>query len=161
MSAPVLYEGNLYIGSGKYVEFGEGSGRLCSVDPGRRGDISLELDDGPGKGKPNPNSGEVWHFDKIGRTMSSVAIHDGLVIAAGVSGFVYCLDAKTGQQHWQHDVKSRIQSSPLIVDDKVYVGDDDGVVHILGLSPEKRAFAEIRWMGASLRRRCLQTAPST
>jgi len=113
MSAPVLYEGKLYIGSGQYVELGEGTGRLCCIDPSRRGDISLELEDGPGQGKPNPNSGEVWHFDKIGRTMSTVAIHDGLVIAVGVSGVVYCLDAKTGRQHWHHDLPGG-QLEPII-----------------------------------------------
>ena len=143
MSAPVLYGGKLYIGSGQYVEHGEGPGRLCCIDPTRRGDISLELDDGPGKGKPNPNSGEVWHFDDIGRMLCGVAIHDGLVIAAGFSGFVFCLDAKTGRQYWKHDTTSMLRETPLIVDGKVYVADDDGFIRIFGLSSDKRVFAEI------------------
>jgi len=147
VSAPVLYEGKLYIGGGQGVEEGEGPGRLCCIDPGKRGDISLELDDGPGKGKPNPNSGEVWRFDGIGRTHAAVAIHNGLVIATGYSGFVYCLDAKTGMQYWQHDTMAHIRNSPLILDDNVYVGDEDGIVHIFGLSQEKRIFATIEMDG--------------
>jgi len=143
LSAPVLYEGKLYIGSGQYVEHGEGDGRLCCIDPGQRGDISRELDDGPGKGKPNPHSGELWHFDEIGRTLAAVAVHDGLVIAGGLSGFVYCLDAKTGMLYWRHDTKSNNPTPPLIVDGKVYVGDMDGVMHIFGVAKEKRVFAEI------------------
>jgi len=34
------------------------------------------------------------------------------------------------------------QSSPLIVDDKVYVCDVDDIIHIFGLSRDKLAFAE-------------------
>jgi outer membrane protein assembly factor BamB len=142
LSAPVWYDGKIYMGSGQVAENGDGAARLCCIDPGKRGDISLELEDGPGKGRPNPNSGEVWHSEEIGRTMSSVAVHHGLVIATSRSGFVYCLDAKTGRQYWRHDTQSLIWASPLIVEDKVYVADEDGAVDILKLSPEKLFYGE-------------------
>jgi len=147
LSAPVLYEGKLYIGSGQGVEAGEGPGRLCCIDPGKRGDISFELDDRSGNAAANPNSGEVWHFDDIGRMHGTVVIHNGLVITAGYAGIVYCLDAKTGRKYWQHDTMANIRNSPLIVDDKVYVGDEDGIVHIFGLSQEKQVFGTIEMDG--------------
>lgn len=114
-----------------------GSGRNICIDPTRRGDVSLELDDGPGKGKPNPNSAIVWHLDSFGRTMSQVAVHDGLVMAAGLEGHILCLDAVTGRQHWTHDTNGRVVSSPLIVDDKVYVGTDEGEMFVFALTKEK------------------------
>jgi precorrin-6B methylase 2 len=71
-----------------------------------------------------------------------VAIHDGLVIAPELSGFVHCLDAETGERYWTHDVLDSILSSPLIVDGKVYVGDEDGEVCIFELSKEKKVLGE-------------------
>jgi outer membrane protein assembly factor BamB len=128
---------------GRYVEEGEGPGRLCCIDPTKKGDISLELPDGPGKGKPNPNSGAVWHFDAMQRTMSTVAVHDGLVIAPDFSGFVNCLDARSGEKYWSHDMTGHaFGCSPLIVDGKVYTGDEDGDLWIFELSKQKRIIAE-------------------
>src|SRR5881394_1008780 len=88
-SAPVLDRNRIYIGIGNYIEFGERPGRLVCLDPTKEGDISLELDDGQGKGKPNPNSGAVWHCDRVNRTMATVAIRDRLVIAPDFSGLVH------------------------------------------------------------------------
>src|SRR5213075_3027963 len=102
----------------------------------------LELDDGQGKGKPNPNSGAVWHCDRVNRTMATVAIRDRLVIAPDFSGLVHCLDADTGQLYWTHDLRAQNYSSPLIVGDRVYVADSDGDVCILGLAKEKRVIAQ-------------------
>src|SRR4030095_16689433 len=147
MATPVLYDKRIYIGGGQNRESGEGAGRLCSSDPTNQGDISLELDDGPGKGKPNPNSGAIWHFDEIGRMHSNVAIHDGLVIAAGFNGFVYCLDARTGQKYWMHDMRAHVEPSPLIADGKVYLADEDGDLCILALSKEKKKIAEHSFPG--------------
>jgi outer membrane protein assembly factor BamB len=73
---------------------------------------------------------------------SNVAIQDGLVVAAGFNGFVYCLDARTGQTYWKHDMQARVEPSPLIVDSKVYLADEDGDVCILALSREKKKIAQ-------------------
>jgi outer membrane protein assembly factor BamB len=142
MATPVFYDNRIYIGSGRDRESGEGPGRLCCLDPTKQGDISLELDSGPGQGKPNPNSGAVWHFDDIGRMHSNVAVQDGLVIAAGFNGFIYCLDARTGQIYWKHDMRAHVEPTPLIVDSKIYLADEDGEVCILALSREKRKIGE-------------------
>ena len=59
-----------------------------------------------------PELGVVWHFGGpisrktgkksgrryFGRTMSTVAVHDGLVYAAEIGSYFYCLDAGTGKQ---------------------------------------------------------------
>ena len=91
---------------------------------------------------PNPNSGLIWDFtkrsenfeDAMYRSISNVTIHDNLVIAACAAGFVHCLDAKTGEKYWTHEMWGGIWGSPLIVDGLVYVGDEDGDVEILRLS---------------------------
>jgi outer membrane protein assembly factor BamB len=141
-TAPVFHRDRVYIAIGNYIEFGELPGRLVCLDPTGKGDISLELDEGSDRGQPNPNSGVVWHFDEIGRTMSTVAIKDGLVIAPDHAGYVHCLDADTGELYWTHDLRSLTMSSPLIVEDRIYMADEDGDVCILELSREKRVIAE-------------------
>jgi outer membrane protein assembly factor BamB len=66
-----------------------------------------------------------------------VAIHKGLVIAPDLAGNVHCLDAKTGEQYWAHNVKDFITGSPLVVDDKIYVVTESGDTWILKLAKEK------------------------
>jgi len=139
LNSPVFHEGRVYIAGGRDIASGEeGPSRLVCLDPSKRGDLSLELEDRPGSGKPNPNSGAVWHFDELGRTMSNVAIHDGLVVAVDLRGFVYCLDAATGRKLWQHDTKAHVWGSPLIADGKIYIGNEDGDVCNFELAREKK-----------------------
>jgi outer membrane protein assembly factor BamB len=162
LASPVFHDDRIYIAGGQHPEQGEGLGRLVCLDPTRRGDISAESAlDGAGNILPhrrtqavdtargeraviNANSGLVWEFTQCGpefeqtmhRTTAGTTVHDGLVIAVDFSGLVHCLDVKTGKRHWVWDVKAAIYSSPLVVDGKVYVGDDEGKVTVLGLSAD-------------------------
>jgi outer membrane protein assembly factor BamB len=99
------------------------------IDPTKEGDVSSERETAPGQASLNPNSAAVWHYDGLGRTRSSVAIRNGLVIAVGFDGFVHCVDAGTGRLWWKLDTKAHVFASPLIVDDVVYVANEDGSVH--------------------------------
>lgn len=162
LATPVLYENRIYIANGHHPAHGTGPGRLCCIDPTKEGDISTELAvDASGKplahrrvqavdrkkgekAIPNPRSGLVWEFTKQGNTdvdqmhcsVSSVAIHKGLVIAADSEGYIHCLDARTGAKHWTYDAKAGLFGHPLIVDDRIYVANEDGDVQIFGLSAD-------------------------
>jgi outer membrane protein assembly factor BamB len=141
VAIPVFHEGRVYFATGRQFELCGGPGRLCCVDPTKRGDISSELDDGTGRGRRNPNSGLVWEYlgdgdDRMHGTLSSMAVHNGILIAPDFSGIVHCLDAVTGRILWTHATSSQISTSPLIVDEKVYVAGDD-TISIFELSPEK------------------------
>lgn len=152
LATPVYYDRRIYIGNGLHPEHQGGQAWLYCIDPTKTGDISPELDDGPGKGKANPNSGMVWRFGgrdattkklQFLRTVSNVAIDRGLMIAADIEGFVYCLDARTGQEYWRHEAAGQILGSPLIVDSKVYVPVNDGTVYVLALAKELKVLKEI------------------
>jgi hypothetical protein len=98
---------------------------------------------------PNPNSAVVWHypgFDKNGngklefeeqmhRTIGTPAIRDDRLYIADFSGLFHCVDAvgdgKGGTKvHWTYDMLAQSWGSPLIVEDKVYIIDEDGDVAI-------------------------------
>ena len=117
LATPVFQGGRVYMAVGQDPENGEGVGHLYSIDPARTGDIT--------------ESGRVWHYDKIRRSISTVAVTGGLVYAADFSGFLHCLDAATGAPQWTFDMLAAVWGSPLVADGKVYIGDEDGDVVVL------------------------------
>jgi outer membrane protein assembly factor BamB len=148
VATPIAYEGRIYIANGRSpVDYSGESARLYCIDPTKEGDVSPELEAGPGKGRPNPNSAAVWCFEGTGdeqrmhSVVGSVAAHDGLVIAPEAEGYVHCLDARSGRHCWTYDAESGIYGPPLVVGDKVYVGNADGDVTVLALSRELRRLA--------------------
>jgi outer membrane protein assembly factor BamB len=135
ISTPVVYQDHVYISNGQDPEHGEGVGHMYCIDATKRGDIT--------------QSGLVWHYDKIRRSISTPAIKDGLVYQADFSGFLHCLDAKTGQVYWTHDLFAAVWGSPMLVDGKIYLGDEDGDVVIMQEGKTKKVIGEIN-MGSSV-----------
>ncbi|HVX63827.1 MAG TPA: PQQ-binding-like beta-propeller repeat protein [Pirellulales bacterium] len=112
----------------------------------------------------NPNSAAIWHYvgkdlngdgelkdfeEQMHRTCGTAVIKNGLLFIPDFSGLMHCLDAKTGEAHWTHDLFAATWGSAMIVEDKVYVGDEEGKVTIFKLSPEKEILAEVE-MGNSV-----------
>jgi outer membrane protein assembly factor BamB len=128
IGTPVIYEDKVYIANGQDPEHGEGVGHLYAIDATKRGDIT--------------QSGLVWHYDKIRRSISTASIVDGLLYIPDFSGFVHCLDAKTGQVYWTHDMFAAVWGSTMVVDGRVYVGDEDGDVTVLATGKTKKVIAE-------------------
>lgn len=107
--------------------------RLQAVEPDK-GDFA----------RPNPNTAAIWHYSTVDengdgkiefseimhRTLGSVVIKDDILYIADSNGLFHCLDAKTGKRHWVYDMLAASWASPLIVDGKVYIGDEDGDVAI-------------------------------
>lgn len=59
-----------------------------------------------------------------------MAIHEGLVYAAELDGFLHCLDARTGAKYWEYDLKDVTWNSPFYVDGKVFLGTGSGALWI-------------------------------
>lgn len=156
IGCPVIHDGKLFIGTGQDPEHLDGLGHFWCINPaGKEGDISPELVTDattvPPKTKPNPNGGAVWHFggeDKrpfarrdyvFGRTLSTACVVGGVVYIADLTGYVYCLDAKTGKRFWVYDTKSSIWGSCYYADGKVYLGNEDGDVFVFRHDPKPEA----------------------
>jgi outer membrane protein assembly factor BamB len=113
--------------------------------------------------RPNPNSAMVWHyseFDQNGdkkidftetmhRSCGTVVIKNDLLFIADFSGLFHCLDAKTGVPYWTHDMLAAAWGSPMIVEDRVYIGDEDGDIVVMQAGREKKLLAEMN-MGSAV-----------
>ncbi len=119
IATPVIHDNAVIIGVGQDPEHGTGIGHLYRIDATKKGDIT--------------ESGKVWHMggEDFGRTMTTAAIKDGLMYIADLAGFFYCLDVANGALHWKHDLLAAVWGSPMVVDGKVYIGDEDGDVLII------------------------------
>jgi outer membrane protein assembly factor BamB len=135
ISTPVVFGDVVYQANGQDPEHGEGVGHLYAIDATKRGDIT--------------KTGQIWHYDKIRRSISTGAVYNGLLFYADFSGFLHCLDAKTGKPYWTHDMLAAIWGSPMVIDGKVYLGDEDGDVVVLEAAKEKKLIAEMN-MGSSV-----------
>ncbi len=172
IATPVVYDGLVYVAVGEDPEHGEGDGHLWCIDPNKRGDVSPTIvynsaaPDQPIEHKrlqamvesegdfqrDNPNSAAVWHYvgadpeefeTTMHRTCGTVAIKDDLLFIADFSGVFHCLDAKTGKPYWTYDMFAASWASPLIVQDRVYISDEDGDVAIFEISKEMEMIEEV------------------
>jgi len=135
LATPVFYDSKIFLAVGQDPENGDGIGHLYAIDPAKRGDIT--------------ETGKIWQFDKIRRTISSAAILDGSVYISDFAGFLHCLDLSTGKPFWNYDMLAAIWGSPYAADGKVYLGDEDGDVVVFQAGKELKKISDMN-MGSSV-----------
>ncbi len=93
-------------------------GRVVCIDAGKTGDIT--------------QSGEVWRASEITAGYASPALANGRLYVVDNSAVLHALDAKTGKSYWTHSIGRVGKGSPTVTSDGViYVGEQNGVFHIL------------------------------
>jgi outer membrane protein assembly factor BamB len=158
VATPVIDNNKVYVGVGQEPSLGSGVGHFWCVDITKKGDQSLVDDTKSPQAEVNKKSGCVWHFGgevdaktaemigrdySFGRTVSTCAIVDGLVYIPELAGYFHCLDAKTGQEYWVHDLKTDIWGSPYYVDGKIYLGTGDSEINIFAQGKEKKVIGKV------------------
>jgi outer membrane protein assembly factor BamB len=108
IATPVFYRNRIYVAVGQDPRHGRGRGILHSIDAAKTGDIS--------------ESGRLWSYDKLDRTLSTASLADGLLYIADFNGALHCLDAQTGACYWVHQTNAETWGSTLVADGKVYLG---------------------------------------
>ena len=119
VATPVLHEGAVYIAAGRDPEASLKAGVVWAVDAGGSGDVT--------------STGVRWRVEDrdLGRAIATLAIADGVVYAADLAGFLFALDAKSGEKLWVYDALAPFWSSPLVADGRVYAADTEGDVAVL------------------------------
>ena len=131
IATPVIYKQRIYVAIGQDPEHGEGVGNMVCLEPKGSGDLT--------------KSAIRWQYKDINRVVSTVSIADGLVYVADFAGVVHCLDAESGKLYWKHDTQGHIWGSTLLVDGKVYIGNEDGFLTVLAAGKEKKLLHEIEF----------------
>ncbi len=130
VATPVIHDDTVYIAVGQDPESGDGEGCLWAVDAHRRGDVTA--------------AAARWRIEgeEFGRSTSTVAIRDGLLYAAELSGYLNCIEAATGARLRREDLKSKVWASPFVADDKVYIANEDGALFVFRHGRELKKLAE-------------------
>ncbi len=125
IAIPTVHEGRVYVAIGQSPVHGPGQGQLVCVD-GATGQ-------------------EIWTSRRVGRSLSSVAIHRGLLYVSDYSGKLWCLDTQNGEPCWQHDLEAGVWTcSPVVADEKLYVSTEDRILWVLQAGRRKQVLSRSR-----------------
>ena len=81
--------------------------------------------------KAGPDPVIVWEKDDYLSEVSSPVAYKGLLFLATSYGVLVCYDALTGENYWEKEFNRGFYSSPMVADDKLYIIDMSGVMHIM------------------------------
>jgi outer membrane protein assembly factor BamB len=129
VSTPVFSDGRVFTSVGQDPDNAIGVGHTYCIDPAKRGDIT--------------ESGKIWQFDKINRSISTAAVIDGLVYISDLKGLLHCLDSGSGTPYWTYDMLAPVWGSPMAADGRVYLGDQDGDIAVFKIGKELKKLSEI------------------
>jgi len=110
IATPVFYKDRVYVAIGRDPDHGRGRGALLCLDANQSGDST--------------NTGKLWTYQGLDRTISTVSIADGLLYVGDVAGQLHCLDVETGEVHWVYDSDARMLASTMVADGKVYLSNE-------------------------------------
>ena len=125
----VFYQDSVYVAVGQDPAHGRGRGVLHCIDARKTGDIT--------------ETGRVWAYDGIERTIATAAVGDGLVYVPDLAGRLHCLDADTGECYWVYDLKAETWGGPLIADGKLYIG-NKRMFFVMATGREPKLLSEVR-----------------
>jgi outer membrane protein assembly factor BamB len=129
LAAPVFAGHRVLIATGIDTET-NGPGCLRCIDARKSGDVTA--------------SAELWRLanEDFGTSISTVAVHEGLVYALELAGFVNCIELESGKRLWKHDALSTTWGSPLVADGKIYVRTGDEEVLVFQTGRAKKLLAK-------------------
>lgn len=140
---PIVAHGLVYVCSG----FGDG--QLIAIDPGGEGDVT--------------ETHVKWRSKKgVPKSPSVIIVGDELYMVDD-RGIASCLDAITGDLHWQHRLKGGFSASPSYADGVIYFQNETGQTTVIkpGTSFDEvatnnlgdgklRTFASFGFVGSSI-----------
>ena len=92
IATPVFHNNRVYVAIGQDPMHGRGKGMLHCIDATKTGDIT--------------ETGRIWSYDGMDRTIAAATIADGLVYIPDIAGRVHCLDADSGKCYWVYETEA-------------------------------------------------------
>jgi len=128
IGTPVFHNNRVYVATGQDPAHGRAKGILHCIDATKTGDIT--------------QSGKIWSYTDIDRTIASPTIADGLLYIPDIAGRIHCLEADSGKCCWVHETKTEIWSSALVADGRLYIGTKKGLL-VMAAGKEAKVLKEI------------------
>ena len=75
--------------------------------------------------------GVRFRFDTGAPIVAPATVRSPLVFAASVAGYVYALNENSGQQRWRYAAGFRVEHSPVVIGDTVFVATDEPALHAI------------------------------
>ena len=116
-------DGNLvYISHGEDNVDNQEFGRVQCIDASGTGDIT--------------ETHGVWRADGIKAGYSALLVKDGILYVVTDTGNLFAFDSKKGDKLWEHNLGTVGKGAPVWADDKLYVMEVNGFIHVLKPSRE-------------------------
>jgi outer membrane protein assembly factor BamB len=127
---PVFADGSIFVAGGGDWWWGKNEAWLKRVDPRGTGDITA--------------TNLLWNHPLGRHTMSTPTVIGGLVYAADSQHMLHCVDEKTGELVWDHDVGSEVWASVLAADGKLFLGTKRGDFFTFAQGREKKLLSTVK-----------------
>lgn len=105
-----------------YVCSGYNTPTLYAIDPTGSGDVT--------------DTHVRWSTDRNMPHNPSPVYADGLLFTVSDGGVACCLDAQTGEVHWQERIGGNFSASPSLADGRLYLQDENGLCTVVAASAE-------------------------
>jgi len=129
IASPVFADGRVFVAMGQSPGHGNGPSLIHAISPNGSGDVT--------------ESRLLWTSHEVGRVAGTPIVKDGLLYLGDVGGTIHCLDAATGAQLWKHETNAAIWGSLLVAGDRLYVGNEEGLMTVLRAGRRKELLAQI------------------
>lgn len=106
------------------------NGPTMAIRPGGRGDIT--------------ETHVQWRNERGGPHVPSPAYHDDRLYLLGDTGILTCLNAQTGDTLWQQRLRGKFSMSPLLLNDRLLLVNEEGVSYLIQSGPRFKLLAENR-----------------
>jgi outer membrane protein assembly factor BamB len=103
---------------------------LVAVNPSGTGDVT--------------KTNIVWNARQGGSTMPTAVAYNGMIYSMGDRGILTMLDSKTGEQRSRIRVNGNYSSSPLLVDEKLYIGSKEGLLTVYSVAELNKGDSKVK-----------------
>ena len=129
VASPVFADGRVFLAMGQSPGHGSAPSFVYAISPNGRGDIT--------------QTGLLWSSREVSRVVATPIVKDGLLYVGDVGGTIHCLDAATGTQLWKHETNDAIWGCLLLAGDRLYVGNEGGLMTVLRAGRQKELLGQI------------------